>query len=151
MVKNKDKKINTPSLQVYDGVIVYSNSFICIRNISLVSISEIPPNTSWIWAIVIGILGMYLQSQSDSGIYLIIPSIIWFVIVMIYNANRGDNLAISLNSGMTLYFNCKDRKFLGQVTIKLLDSIRENSHSRYTINFSQCTISDGVLNGALIN
>lgn len=151
MAKNKDKKIYTPALQVDDEVIIYRDSFICIKNISLISISEIPSNTSWIWAIIIGLLGIYLQSQSELGMYLIISAIIWFIIVMVYNANRGDNLAISLNSGTTLYFNCKDRKFLVEVTIKLLNSIKENSHSRYTISFSQCTINDGVLNGSLIN
>ena len=81
---------------------------------------------------------------------LIIPAVIWFIFVIVYNLNRSHYLAISLNSGTNLYFSCQDRKFLGEVAIKLLNRIKENNHSKCTISFSQCTIHDGVLNGALI-
>ena len=65
-----------------------------------------------------------------------------------YNSNRGDNLAISLNSGSTLYFNCKDRAFLNKVVNAMLGSIKEKNQTTYSISFDKCQISGGVLHNS---
>ena len=53
MFRKKNKKIKAPVLQIDSGVIIYNNSFICIKNISLISILETRSNNSWILAIII--------------------------------------------------------------------------------------------------
>lgn len=71
---------------------------------------------------------------------------------MKYNNERGKNLAISLNSGATLYFNCKDVEFLNTVVNTMLNSIKDKNKSTYSISFDKCTINDGVLKeSTLIN
>ncbi len=146
----KNQKINVPTLLVDKDVISYGNSFICTKNISLITISAIPSNKTWIIAIIVGLLGFYMQNEMESGMFLIIASIIWIIGVVVYNVNRGDNLAVSLNSGTTLYFHCKNRIFLKAVLQKLIASIKENNCSTYTISFDRCTIHDGALNSATI-
>ncbi len=140
----KNQKVNVPTLLVDKDVISYGNSFICTRNVSLIAISEIPANRSWIVALILGLFGLYSQITSESGMSIVIISILWIVGVAIYNMNRGDNLAISLNSGSTLYFHCKDRVFLKRVLERMIESIKENNRSTYTISFDRCTIHDGV-------
>lgn len=78
----------------------------------------------------------------------LVVAIIWLIAVLVYNSNRGDNLAISLNSGSTLYFNCKDRAFLNKVVNAMLGSIKEKNQTTYSISFDKCQISGGVLHNS---
>lgn len=145
----KDQQVVVPGITVDKNVIVYGNSFICVDNISLITISQIPSNRSWIAATIMGLLGMYLKSQYfDFGAYMLVIAIIWFIIVCIYNSNRGENLAISLNSGNTLYFNCKDRSFLNKVVDTIIQSIKGQNKATYSINFEKCKITGGVMNNS---
>ncbi len=146
---NKNEKVNVPSIQIDKNIISYSNSFICIDNISLISVSPIPSNMTWIGAVILSILSIAMISSYDMktlGILALIAAIAWLAIVVYLNMNRGENLAISLNSGTTLYFNCRDKKFLNNVVSTMIKSINDKNKSTYTISFDKCTISGGVLN-----
>lgn len=144
----KNETINVPSITVDKNVITYGNSFICTDNISMISICPIPANKSWLIAIILGIAGVCLMQESSIGILLLVVAIIWLIAVLGYNSNRGDNLAISLNSGSTLYFNCKDRTFLNKVVNAMLGSIKGKNQTTYSISFDKCQISGGVLHNS---
>ena len=138
----KNEQINVPSITVDKNVIRYGESFICTDNISMISICPIPANKSWLIAIILGVVGIYLMQEG------LVVAIIWLIAVLVYNSNRGDNLAISLNSGSTLYFNCKDRAFLNKVVNAMLGSIKEKNQTTYSISFDKCQISGGVLHNS---
>ena len=144
----KNEQINVPSITVDKNVIRYGESFICTDNISMISICPIPANKSWLIAIILGVVGIYLMQEGSIGILLLVVAIIWLIAVLVYNSNRGDNLAISLNSGSTLYFNCKDRAFLNKVVNAMLGSIKEKNQTTYSISFDKCQISGGVLHNS---
>ncbi len=145
-ISNKSEIVNTPSIQIDKNVITYGNSFICTDSISLITISPVPPNMSWIGAIILAIVGVLITPINFFGILILIAATIWFIVVTNQNYNRGKNLAINLNSGTTLYFNCKDVIFLEQVVSTMIDSIKNKNNSIYSINFEKCTINGGVLN-----
>lgn len=142
----KNEKVKAPIIQVDKNILSYGNSFICIDNISLVTISPIPSNKSWILAILLGVLGGFTIDMQGLGFILLSVAIIWFIVVLVYNASRGNNFTIVLNSGTSLYFNCKNLSFLNTVVQTVLNSINEKNKSTYTISFDRCTITDGVLN-----
>lgn len=147
----KNEKVRFPMIQVDKNILSYGYSFICIDNISLVTISTIPSNKSWIFAILLGILGGFtINILGLLGLLLLIVAIIWFVAVLAYNASRGDNFTIVLNSGTSLYFNCKNREFLNIVVKTVLDSINGKNKSTYTISFDRCSITDGILNNSTL-
>lgn len=91
---------------------------------------------------------IYSRGVIAFGILLLVVAIIWLIAVLVYNSNRGDNLAISLNSGSTLYFNCKDRAFLNKVVNAMLGSIKGKNQTTYSISFDKCQISGGVLHNS---
>lgn len=146
----KNRIVNSPTMQIDKNVITYGNSFICTDNISLITISPIPSDNSWIKAIILGLISIPIISINFIGVFILIAAIIWFFNVINHNNNRGENLAISLNAGNTLYFNCRDRIFLAKVVNTILDCIKNKNQSTYTINFDKCTINDGVLNNTIL-
>lgn len=148
MAKDKQKTIKTPAIGIEKNIISYGNAFICTDNISFIFISKISANMSWIIATLLGLAGLYLAQESEIGFFALAVAIIWLIIVFIYNINRGENLAINLNSGETLYFHCKDREFLKKVVHLILKNIKEGNSSNYNINFDKCTINGNVLPNA---
>lgn len=148
MAKGKTKKIKTPAIKIEGNVISYGNSFICTDNISFISIYKISANMSWIIAALLGLIGLNLAQKSEIGFFLLVVSIIWLIIVFICNINRGDNLAINLNSGETLYFKCKNKEFLKKVVNLILKNIKEGYGSNYNINFDTCTINGNIFSNA---
>lgn len=146
----KNEKVKVPIIQVDKNILSYGNSFVCIDNISLVTISSIPSNKSWILAILLGILGGFTVDMQGLGFVLLSVAIIWFIVVLVSNATRGNNFTIVLNSGTSLYFNCKNLRFLNAVVQTVLNSINEKNKSTYTISFDRCTITDGVLNNSTL-
>nr|DAO66986.1 MAG TPA: hypothetical protein [Caudoviricetes sp.] len=150
-MQKKEKQMRVSSIQIDENVIIYENSFINIDNISLITISPIPSNISWIGAILLGLLGYGISTIKDLvavGIIILLIAIIWFLAVIIHNCSRGNNLAINLNSGTTLYFNCQNINFLNQVVNVMLQSMKNKTQC--IISFDKCTISGGVLNEATI-
>ena len=139
---NKDTKVYASGLQVDKNVIYYQNSAINANNISLISISPSPANNSWIAAIVVAIIGLLMGFESG-GWVLLLGAIIWIIAVVIHNNNRGEYLAINLNSGNTLYFYCKERHFLNQVISVMVECIKSGSES-YTIRLDKCVINPGI-------
>ncbi len=148
MVKGKTEKIKTPAIKIDGNVISYGNAFICTDNISFISISKIAANMSWIIAVLLGVAGLFFAQESEIGFLALAVAVIWLIIVYIYNINRGENLAINLNSGVTLYFNCKDKEFLKKVVDLILKNIKEGNRSKYNINFDKCTINGNVFSNA---
>lgn len=142
----KNKRINVSGIVVDKNVITYGDSFICVDNISLITISPIPSNKSWIVALLLGLLGIAMMSESSAAVVFVIISILWLIIVVNYNLKRGENLAISLNSGYTLFFNCSNRSFLIKVVDAMVRSIKEKNKDTYSISFKNCTITGGVMN-----
>lgn len=133
------------------NVILYGNSFICTDNISLMTISPIPKNNQWIWAILVAISGIVIYQESTIGILAILFGIAWCAFVIWHNKNRGENLAISLNSGVTLYFHCRDRLFLNQVIDVMVNCIKGENKSKYTIRFDKCEINGNVFSESHFN
>lgn len=151
MKKFKSEEIRVPTMQVDENVILYGNSFICTDNISLMTISPIPKNTQWVWAILLAIAGIVICQESAIGILVILIGIAWAAWVIWNNQNRGENLAISLNSGVTLYFHCRDRIFLNQVLDVMINCIKVGSKSKYTIRFDKCEINGNVFSESHFN
>lgn len=143
---NKDTKVYIAGFQVDGNVIYYGNSAINTNNISLISISPIPANNSWIVAIIIGLIGLMI---GDIGLILLLVAIAWIIGVVIHNSNRGEFLAISLNSGNTLYFYCRSRDFLNRVISVMVDCIKNGAGS-YNINFEKCAINNGITENMLV-
>lgn len=56
----KDQQLTVPGLKVQKNIISYGDSFICAKNVSLISISPIPANGSWIVAILLALAGLYV-------------------------------------------------------------------------------------------
>lgn len=137
----KDKMVESTGFQVDKNVIYYGNTAINTNNISLISVSPIPTNDSWKWAIVLGLAG--IVTMKNGGWVLLLSAIIWTAIVVYYNKNRGEYLTISLNSGNTLYFHCRDRAFLDKVILLMVDCIKTGTES-YTVNFDRCVVNKGI-------
>lgn len=152
--RKKDQQINVPGLKVDNNIISYSNSFICLKNISLISISPIPANGSWVIAIIMALGGLYMlleEISTEIGGTLTAIGVIWFLIVVISNSTRGINLAVTLNSGNTVYFHCSNEQFLRKVLVVLLNSIKDTTRTSCYINFQECTIQNSnILNDAEI-
>lgn len=151
-IKN-DQSISVPGLKVQKNIISYGDSFICAENISLISICPIPSNMSWIFAIIAAFIGtfMFFENETEVGGALLAIGIVWFIIVLIMNSNRGINLAINLNSGKTLYFHCSDEQFLQKVLQVLLVCINNIERASCYINFESCSIQNSsILNDATI-
>ena len=68
----KNEQINVPSITVDKNVIRYGESFICTDNISMISICPIPANKSWLIAIILGVVGIYLMQEGSIGILLLV-------------------------------------------------------------------------------
>lgn len=146
LFSNKDKKIKNPTIKIEENVITYENSFTCIDNISLITISHIPSNKTWIIALIGIFIGIYIHVNQ-----IIVIGIIWIIGVIIYNLNRGNNLAINLNSGVSLYFHCKDITFLKRVVNLLIEKINNKTKGNIDINFQSCTINNSnILNNSSI-
>lgn len=141
-ITNKNTKVTVPGFQVDKNVIYYGNTAINTNNISMISISPIPSNKSWIIAAIIALIG--LIGFRDGGWFPFIIAAIWIIAVVIYNRGRGEDLAISLNSGNTLYFHCRERDFLVRVVTLVTECIKTGSES-YFINFDRCAINKGIV------
>ncbi|MCH5193362.1 MAG: hypothetical protein J1F11_05320 [Oscillospiraceae bacterium] len=137
----KNTKVNVSGFQVDENVIYYGNSAINTNNISLITISPIPANSSWVAAVVVALMGLLIRRESSIGWLLLIGAIVWIIAVVIHNKNRGEFLAISLNSGNTLYFHCKEREFLYRVISLMVECIKSGS-GHYSISFDKCVINN---------
>ena len=80
---SKDTKVESTGFQVDKNVIYYGNTAINTNNISLISVSPIPANNSWKWAIVLGLVG--IASIKYGGWILLIAAVVWGAIVFNYN------------------------------------------------------------------
>lgn len=149
-ISNKSEIVNTPSIQIDKNVITYGNSFIYVDNISLITISSVPLNMSWIGAIITAILSIIIIKLHFIGVITLIGAIIWLIVVVSQNYNRGKNLTINLNSGTTLYFNCADKLFLEKVVYKIIETIKNKEQSTYIINFQSCTIREAFSNSNFV-
>ena len=129
-------------LSIDNKVIYYGSSFIIIDNISWISVSPIPPNNSWITALIIGMCSLVLCTVIPAAFLVFIICLIWLIVVCVGNSNKGENLSIHLNSGHNIYFSCKDRDFMIRVMNKLIDTIKEGTNAKYTISFKDCTIGE---------
>lgn len=137
----KDTRVDSTGFQVDKNVIYYGNTAINTNNISLISVSPIPMNNSWIGAMVLGLIGISIIKYG--GWVLLIAAVVWAAIVVNYNKNRREFLAISLNSGNTLYFHCRDKAFLGRVILLMVDCIKTGTEN-YTVNFDRCVVNKGI-------
>lgn len=81
--RKKDTKVESTGFQVDKNVIYYGNTAINTNNISLISVSPIPTNDSWKWAIVLGLAG--IVTMKNGGWVLLLAAIIWTAIVIYYN------------------------------------------------------------------
>lgn len=144
---SKNTKVESAAFHVDKNVIYYGNSAINTNNISLISISPIPANNTWIIAVVLGIIGIWAIKKW--GVILVLIAIVWCAIVIYYNKNRGDYLALSLNSGNTLYFHCREKYFLNNVVTLMVKCIKSGT-GYYTVNFEKCIINqdNGIIENA---
>ena len=80
---SKDTKVESTGFQVDKNVIYYGNTAINTNNISLISVSPIPANNSWKWAIVLGLVG--IAAIKYGGWILLIAAVVWGALVFNYN------------------------------------------------------------------
>lgn len=147
---NKDTKVYAAGFQMDENVIYYGNSVINTSNISLISISPTPANNSWIAAIIVAFIGLLIGIK-NGGWVLLLGAIVWIIAVVVHNNNRGEFLAISLNSGNTLYFYCRERYFLNQVISVMVECIKSGS-GNYSVSFDKCVINkNGTTNDIYIS
>lgn len=139
---SKDIKANSTGFQVDKNVIYYGNTAINCNNISLISILPVPANKSWIYALLIGLGGLLAIRSGGWGWFAILVAAIWIIAVAYMNNNRGENLAIILNSGNTFYFNCTNRDFLNEVIMLMVECIN-SGNGEYSIRFDKCAIVPG--------
>ena len=144
----KDTRVDSTGFQVDKNVIYYGNTAINTNNISLISVSPIPMNNSWIGAMVLGLIGISIMKYG--GWVLLIAAVVWAAIVVNYNKNRGEFLAISLNSGNTLYFHCQNTDFLYQVISLMVECINTGM-GEYYISLDKCIINSGSMGSVGIN
>lgn len=140
MAGKKIEKVKYPELLVDKDVISYGEAFICTRNISMVGISQIPSNYWWVLGLISVLLGVY--SIDEMGVVFIVVGAVIFLISVCVNANRGENLAIALNSGQTFYFHCKSKDFIRRVLKNMILSIKQGNRATYKVNFNSCTIDN---------
>lgn len=72
---NKDKKVSVSILSVDQNVIYYGNTAISINNVSMVSISPVPANNSWIIAAVMALIGLVVFQETGMADLIIIAAI----------------------------------------------------------------------------
>ncbi len=152
--QNKNiQQITVPGLTVQKNIISYGDSFICAKNISAMSISPIPAKSLWIIGILIAFAGLVTLFDDNAflGIVMLLGGALWAFIGIKSNQERGINLAVSLNSGNTLYFHCDNKKFLDKVLQALITCINNTDTASCYINFEKCTIQNSdILNDATI-
>lgn len=137
---NKDTKVSIPGFTVDHNVIYYGNTAINTNNISMISISPVPANKSWIYAAFIALGGIF--SIKNGGWLAILVAAIWIIAVVIHNKGRGEDLAISLNSGNTIYYHCRERDFLERVVTLITECIKTGA-GNYSVSFDKCVINKG--------
>ncbi|MCM1525025.1 MAG: hypothetical protein NC120_11260 [Ruminococcus sp.] len=140
--KNKDTKVSVPGFTVDDNVIYYGNTAINTNNVSMISISPIPSNKSWIYALFIALGGIFV---GEARWLAFLVAAVWIIAVVIYNKGRGEDLAISLNSGNTIYFHCREREFLERVVTLITGCIKTGA-GHYSVSFDKCVINKGTVN-----
>lgn len=79
---SKDTKVESTGFQVDKNVIYYGNTAINTNNISLISVSPIPINNSWKWAIILGLVG--IATIKHGGWIFLIAAIVWAAVVINY-------------------------------------------------------------------
>lgn len=146
------KKYYYPYIQINGNIISYGNSLIQAKNISMITIERIPPNKNWIGAIIPLVFSMFVfmignKQYIQYGIFAFIIAAVWIIAVAIGEKNKGENLVINLNSGVSLYFYCKNRQFLDTVVSVFISCINQDNNQRktdpITIRFDRCEITGG--------
>lgn len=69
---NKRSFSGTKEIQINNKVITFGNSIICADNISLITISKVPMNMTWIGAIIlfyVGVFGIFLNNSAETDFF----------------------------------------------------------------------------------
>jgi len=92
---SKNENVSSTYMQIDKNVIYYGgNSFICVDNISLITISPIPPSKAWIAALILGMFGYLMRDEYSRAarvfsVLIVLAAIAWFAYIMYKNYNRG--------------------------------------------------------------
>lgn len=144
------ERIFEDKIYVYGSIISYGQSFVCTKNISMISVQRDASSTGWVWGLIILILGFYSFVFSVAGqlhfliclfAFLLMPIGAFLMIYLLRkDKKRGYHMTLDLNSGVSIYFarcDYKDFVFLNKVMGYLIDCI--NGHVvPQTINFKEC-------------
>lgn len=141
--KRKDKE-HFYGFQIDEGVIYYYGTAINTHCISMIYSTSVNKNFSWILAVILLIFSIIAYPAIHDW-YAIIISIIWIMLVVIYNMIRGKNLVVKLNSGDTLFFHSCDREFLDEIVVIMTECIN-TGNGHYFVDFKECVINHGTIN-----
>lgn len=142
---NINTEIVTEQLKIKQNIFEYGKSFFQISNVSFVTVDKpiYKVNMYALLAAIVGvILLLFTREGKMVGFFIAAVGIAILAYQRYQFLNAGDNLAIQLNSGLTLKFNCKDPSFLNKVLVVIKECIngnRSNTNSMI-IDFSRSKI-----------
>lgn len=159
--KNKEVKLQTSEITIYENALLYEDAVIQLSNISQIKIGPMPRKSYQAWAIVGAIVGavIFLTSISENFklalIGLIVAGFCAYMLYSVYDTNRnlGEYLMLSLNCGTDLLFSCDNPKFLRDIRDVMMECF--NKKGIYKINFKNNKINyikdSNLVNGNINN
>lgn len=139
-----EKVIDTPSLRIRKNIMMWEDTMIQLSNVSYVSASNIATTVFPVWAALMILAGLLVNSESVLvALVLIGLGVLWIYLWYQGNVQRkqGAILTIRMNSGHTLQFTFNNKAFLLEVLKVLENIIVDGTDSQVSINISNSTIS----------
>lgn len=138
-IKN-EKLVKSPTFEVKDNVLWFDDYFLQLSNISQVQALEVEalPYKYPLFFACAGIVILILK-QVFLGITLLVVAGVLFYMIYHYKQNPKYNLFITLNSGHTFRFACKDKAFAVRVMQALRNCITFPQANIY-VDFSKNSI-----------
>lgn len=158
-IKNNSKQmgkktIKTKKYTIEKGILSWSNAFVPIRNVAIVSkhCDKSVPIGAAIIMIVAGILllSFRLPMLRVLGGIFIILGIVLFILIVLLEKRKNYYVAIKLISGDTLTIADNDEKFIDQI-IDVLRNAAIDSSIKYIISVDERTIQNIENNGIINN
>lgn len=155
-IKNNSKQmgkktIKTKKYTIEKGILSWSNAFVPIRNVAIVSkhCDKSVPIGAAIIMIVAGILLLSFRLPMLRGMFIIL-GIVLFILIVLLEKRKNYYVAIKLISGDTFTIADNDEKFIDQI-IDVLRNAAIDSSIKYIISVDERTIQNIENNGIINN
>jgi len=152
---NEEEKIYTDELIISQNVFIYETSILPLYNISMVNVIEQPKESYHIWACIMVVIGIAMEfvvfarfTETGTNLEIITWFVIGFILISIgffdigmtnqKNAEAGEYLVLSLNSGRSVFFYSRNHVFIMKVMDVIINCI--NNGYEYIINLEHCNI-----------